>query len=250
MNSTVAIVTGGASGIGRAAALRFAADGLRVVVADVDAQGGEETVALVAKVGGEARFVKTDVRREDDCARLVATTLKHYGRLDCAFNNAGITGPSLRITDLGAANWQRVLDVNLTGIFHCLAHEIPAMRASGGGAIVNTASVMGLSGTVGGAAYSASKHGVIGLTKSAALECGREGIRLNAICPGFVETPLTVGADSPFDERSLKAGLGRAAIRRLAQPEEVANLVAWLCSAQAAYITGGVFPVDGGYSAA
>lgn len=249
MSRAVAIVTGGASGIGRAAAQRFAADGLRVVVADVDVHGGEETVALVTRPGGDALFVRTDVAREDDCAQLVAKTLERYGRLDCAFNNAGITGPTLRITEVGALSWQRVLDVNLTGIFHCLAHEIPAMRASGGGAIVNAASVMGLSGTVGGAAYSASKHGVIGLTKSAALEYGRDGIRVNAICPGFVETPLTVGADSAFDERSLKAGLNRAAIRRLAQPEEIANLVAWLCSVQAAYVTGGVFPVDGGYSA-
>lgn len=249
MRHAVAIVTGGASGIGRAAALCLARDGADLVIADLDERGGAETVSQVEALGRAAMFVQTDVAVDADCERMVARTLDRFGHLDIAFNNAGVLGPSLRTADYGFENWKRVIDVNLGGIFSCLSYELRAMR-DGGGAIVNTASVMGLVGTVGGSAYSASKHGVIGLTKTAALEYGRHAIRVNAICPGFVDTALTTGPDSPFDEKSLKAGLQRGAIRRLATAQEVGEVVAWLCSERASYVTGAVHTVDGGYSAA
>ncbi len=248
-SSRVAIVTGGAAGIGRAAALCLARDGVDVVIADLDADGGKETVSQVEALGRAAIFVRTDVVCDDDCARMVARTLERFGRLDIGFNNAGVTGPSARTADYGLENWKRVLDVNLTGVFNCMTHQLRVMCSNGGGAIVNTASVMGLNGTIGGSAYCASKHGVIGLTKTAALEYGRHAVRVNAICPGFIATAMTTGAQAPFGEKGLKAGLQRAAIRRLATPQEVGEVVAWLCSERASYVTGAVHTVDGGYSA-
>lgn len=248
-SAKVAVVTGAASGIGRATALKLASIGMQVVVADIDEPSGQDTVARIAKAGGEAQFVRTDVSRDEDCARMVSTALDRFGRLDCAFNNAGIAGPSVRMTEYGIADWQRIIGINLTGVFQCLVHEINAMRTTGGGAIVNTASVMGLSGTVGASAYTAAKHAVLGLTKCAALEYGREKIRVNAVCPGYIETALTMSPDSGPNERVLKSGLSRAAIRRMGQPEEIAEMVAWLLSDAASYVTGGAYPVDGGYNA-
>ena len=248
-SAKVAVVTGAASGIGRATALKLASVGMRVVVADVDAAGGDDTVARILGAGGEAVFARTDVSRNEECARMVAVAVERFGRLDCAFNNAGIAGPSVRMTEYGLDDWRRIIDINLNGVFHCLVHEVNAMRAAGGGAIVNTASVMGLSGTVGASAYVAAKHGVLGLTKCAALEYGREKIRVNAVCPGYIETALTMSPDSGPNERILKVGLSRAAIRRMGQPEEIAEMVAWLLSDAASYVTGGAYPVDGGYNA-
>lgn len=248
-DSKVAIVTGGGSGIGRATALLLAKEGARLVVADIAADGGEKTVEQIGALGGEAIFVRTDVTQEADCAVLVATALAQYGRLDIAFNNAGIVGYPLLTADYGMANWQRVIDVNLTGVFNCMTHEIPAMKQSGGGPIVNTASIMGLLGAVGGSAYCAAKHGVIGLTKAAALEYGRNNIRINAVCPGYVETPMTVGDKSIFPSHKLQDGIGCSAIRRMATPIEVGEMVVWLSSDRASYVTGASFPVDGGITA-
>lgn len=244
----VAIVTGAAAGIGQAAALAFAAQDYAVVVADVDERGGRETVGQITGAGGDGLFVHVDVRRGDDCAALVATALARYGRLDAAFNNAGVVARPGLTADCDADEWQRVLDINLGGVFRCMKHELPAMKAAGG-TIVNTASIMGLVGAVGGAAYCASKHGVIGLTRAAALEYGRHRIRVNAICPGYVETALTVGESSVFTPKSLQAGLDRTALKQLATAGQVAATVVWLCSDAAAYITGAALPIDGGYTA-
>jgi NAD(P)-dependent dehydrogenase (short-subunit alcohol dehydrogenase family) len=243
-----AIVTGAASGIGRAAALGLAAEGHAVVVADVDEAGGHDTVRLLEARGASALFVRTDVTREEDCQSLVGRTLERFGRLDAAFNNAGIAGYPLLLADHSLAQWQRVLDVNLTGVFNCMRAQVKAMEETGG-AIVNTASIMGLRASPGGSAYCAAKHGVIGLTKAAALEYARNGIRINAVCPGYIETPMTVGDDAIFPEKKINAAVGRVALRRMAQPHEVAEMVVWLCSARASYVTGSSFTVDGGVTA-
>lgn len=248
-SARTAIVTGGASGIGRAAALCLARDGADIVIADLDEQGGAQTVAQVEALGRAAMFLRTNVAIDAECERLVARTLERFGRLDIAFNNAGVSGPSVRTAEYGFENWKRVIDVNLGGVFSCMTYELRAMRDAGGGAIVNTASVMGLSGTIGGSAYCASKHGVIGLTKTAALEYGRHAIRVNAVCPGFIDTALTTGPGAEFNQKSLDAGLRRAAVRRLGTAQEVAEMVAWLCSERASFVTGAVHTVDGGYSA-
>lgn len=245
----VAIVTGGGSGIGRATALGLAAEGFRVVASDIDEESARETVRRIEASGGQAIALRTDVTSDLDCEAMVATAVERFGRLDVAFNNAGISGYPLLTVEHSPAQWLRVLDVNLNGVFHCLRHEIPAIKHSGGGAIVNTASIMGLRGAYGGSAYCAAKHGVIGLTKAAALECGRDGIRINAVCPGFIDTPMTTGEGSIFSEKKLDAGLGRAALRRLARPEEVAEMVVWLCSSRASYVTGSSFTVDAGVTA-
>ena len=265
----VALVTGAGNGIGRASSIVFARDGAKVVVADLAVEAGEETVRLIQEAGGEAIFFAVDVTRSDQVAALIEKTLATFGQLDVAHNNAGIEGPIARIADCSEAEWDRTIEINLKGVWLCLKYEIPAMLKLGRGAIVNTASVAGLAGLSQLAAYTASKHGVIGLTKAAALEYRRFGIRVNAVCPGLIHTPMIErAADAKLERdlpprwrplgRVLKAmqKLGIRAIaphqkraRRLGEPGEVAEAVAWLCSDAASFTTGHAMVIDGGYLA-
>jgi NAD(P)-dependent dehydrogenase (short-subunit alcohol dehydrogenase family) len=241
----VAIVTGGGSGIGRATALRFAAGGAAVVVADVNGQGAEETVARIIAAGGQAKAVTADVTDPAQVEAMVGVAAQGLGRLDIAFNNAGTSGVFGPTADADVDEWRRVIEVNLTSVFLCLRAEIPVMLRGGGGAIVNTSSGAGLMGFAGLPAYVASKHGVIGLTRSAALEYAKEGIRVNAVCPGTVRTPMLEGFTGG-DEDALQAMGQMMPIGRLATPDEIAGAVVWLCSDEASYVTGHAMAVDGG----
>ncbi len=242
------LVTGGASGIGRAAALSFAHGGARVVVADVNQVGGEETVRLVKTEGGEAVFVKADVRAAVDVEAMVAATLQSFGRLDIAFNNAGVLGSGAAMIDFTEDDWDDVMGINLKGVWLCMKHEIPAMIQAGGGAIVNTSSIAGLVGSQHSPAYAASKHGVVGLTKTAALQYAPQGIRVNCVCPAAVYSPMleTLVTRNPQVGDRLLASQPNG---RFASPEEVAAVVTWLCSDAASFVTGAALPVDGGYTA-
>jgi NAD(P)-dependent dehydrogenase (short-subunit alcohol dehydrogenase family) len=247
----VALVTGAGSGIGRASALAFARAGARVVVADLDAAGGAETVRPVEELVGEARFVAADVSDEPAVSRLVAQTVEAFGRLDFAHNNAGIGAPPSPLHEADRRAFDRVLAVNVVGVWLCLKYEAQHMLASGsGGAIVNTASLAGLIGFPNNIAYATSKHAVIGITRTAALEYARRGIRVNAVCPAFVHTPMV---DSFIAADPLHFSLDRLAgmqpMGRLGTAEEVAAAVVWLCSDAAAFITGIALPLDGGTTA-
>lgn len=241
----VAIVTGGASGIGRAAALALARQGARLVVADVDVDGGQATAQAIVAAGGAATFVRTDVSAATEVQAMVDRAVATYGRLDCAFNNAAINDEHAPAADLDEALWDRTIAINLKGIWLCLKYEIPAMLASGGGAIVNTASVVGLTGRRETPAYVASKHGIIGLTKATALDYGKRGIRVNAVCPGTIRTAMYVrrlGDDPAIDARlATETPLGR-----LGLPEDVAEAVVWLCSEASSFVTGHSLVIDGG----
>jgi NAD(P)-dependent dehydrogenase (short-subunit alcohol dehydrogenase family) len=246
----VALVTGAGSGIGRAATLAFARAGARVVASDVDRAGGEDTVRQVQATEGEAHFVQADVADEAAVERLVAETVAHFGRLDLAHNNAGIAAPPAAMHEADRTAFDRVLAVNVVGVWLCLKYEARAMLPSGGGAIVNTASLAGLIGFPHNVAYAASKHAVIGITRTAALEYARSGIRVNAVCPAFVQTPM-VEAFVAADPRrfSLERLASMQPMGRLGTVEEVAEAVVWLCSASAAFITGIALPLDGGTTA-
>jgi NAD(P)-dependent dehydrogenase (short-subunit alcohol dehydrogenase family) len=243
----VALVTGASAGIGRATALAFAAAGAAVVVADVDDAQGEATAADIRDGGGRAIYVHADVADADQVAAMVAAAVDEFGRLDHSFNNAGIEGDPAPLSECPRENWDRTLAVNLTGVFSCLQAEIPALRDSGGGSIVNCASIAGLNGFAGLAAYVASKHGVNGLTKAAALELAPEGIRVNSVCPGAIDTEMVarVAAEQPeMIERTIAAH----PLGRLGRPEEIASTVLWLCSDAAGFVTGQAIAVDGGYT--
>lgn len=241
----VALVTGAGSGIGRATARAFAGAGARVVVADVAAEGGEETARAIRDAGGEAAFARCDVTTDDTIAAAVAT----FGRLDYACNNAGIIGTSAPIPNYPDEAWDRVIAINLSGVWRCMKHELPAIEAGGGGAIVNIASIAGVVGFANAAAYVAAKHGVVGLTKVAALEYAQRGVRVNAVCPGFVATPMIAGIGITSESPSGAAIAARHPIGRLGTPEEIAAAVIWLCADAAAFVTGSALLVDGGYVA-
>ena len=241
----VALVTGGGSGIGRQACLVFAREGAQVVVCDVAVEGGEETVGQIEQAGGRATFIRADVAQAAEVEALVAKTVETYGRLDCAYNNAGIAGRTARVADDSEQNWERILAINLKGVWLCLKYEIAHMLTQGGGAIVNTASDAGLIGLRRAGAYVASKHGVVGLTRTAALEYAKANIRVNAVCPGPIDTPMLREAS----ERVIDAMATAQPNGRLGQPREIAEAAVWLCSDAASFVTGHPMPVDGGYLA-
>lgn len=243
----VAIVTGAASGIGQKSAQFFARDGAKVIVSDVDEQGGSETVNLIEDAGGEAMFVRTDVSDHRDCKKMVEKSVEKYGRLDYACNNAGIGGEQNPTAEYSIEGWQQLIGVNLSGVFYCMKYEIPEMLKAGGGAIVNVASILARVAFSGAPAYVSAKHGVVGLTQNTAIEYGEKGIRVNAVGPGFIKTPMI--SDLEEDPETYQQLVSMHPIGRLGEPEEVAELIIWLCSDKASFITGGYYPVDGGYLA-
>lgn len=241
----VAIITGAGSGIGKAAALLFAEQGAKVVVSDIVEKNGTQTVEEIRKAGGDAIFIKADSSRADDNKALVEQAVKKYGALDIAVNNAGIAGPISDTGEYPIDGWQRVIDINLSGVFYAMRYQIPAMLQKGG-SIVNVASILGQVGTKGSPAYVAAKHGVVGLTKTAALEYADKKIRINSIGPGYINTPLIQNA---LDEATLKALVGLHPIGRLGESREVAELILWLASDKASFVTGSYYNIDGGYLA-
>ncbi|MBR0894355.1 glucose 1-dehydrogenase [Bradyrhizobium tropiciagri] len=252
LDGKAALVTGGGSGIGRATAIAMAREGARVAVSDLSKDGIEETVALINAAGGQSIAIQGDVTDEADVANMVARTVSAFGRIDCAFNNAGVAGrsvgpPGQRIHELTQASVAKMLSVNLMGVFLCLKYEVAQMlRQGGGGAIVNTASIAGLIGLATSGHYVATKHGVVGLTKSAAIEYAQDGIRVNCVNPGYIKTPMTKETmDERYDEI-----IAKVPVRRLGVPEEIAEAVVWMCSDKASFMTGASHVVDGGYSAA
>ena len=245
----VAVVTGAGAGIGRATSLAFARDGARVVVSDIDRNGGEETVRLIVDAGGDAHFVAADTSNAGQIASLIDDTVARYGRLDYACNNAGIGGAQVPTADYPEEEWRRVLDINLTGVWLCIKYEIPRMLESGGGAIVNMSSILGTVGYANSVAYVAAKHGLIGLTQTAALEYATQGIRVNAVCPGFIATPMLERAGLLSNPELHQMLINLHPIKRLGKPEEVAEAVVWLCSDAASFVTGHALLVDGGYVA-
>ena len=248
LDGKVALITGAGSGIGRASALAFAREGAKVAVADIVVEGGEETVRLVKEAGGEAFFIKVDVANAADVEAMVNTVVGTYGRIDCAYNNAGVEGRLASTDEYPEDVFDKVIGINLTGVWLCMKYELPHMLKQGSGAIVNTASGAGLIGVAGMSAYVASKHGVVGLTKTAALEYAKSGIRVNAVCPGLIQTPMVerITADQPQLGEALVAA---EPVGRTGRPEEIAESVVWMCSDAASFVTGHAMAVDGGFVA-
>ena len=250
LDGKVALVTGGGGGIGRATALVMVREGAKVAVADFNAAGARDTVAQINTAGGQAITLTGDVTSTADVQAMMTDTLSAYGRLDCAFNNAGIAGYQVDASGKKTAEWSeesfdRMIAVNLKGVWLCMREEILHMQAHGGGAIVNTGSIAGLVGLPTSSAYVAAKHGVLGLTKTAAIEYAENKIRVNAVCPGYIQTQMTRDAMS----RRGDAIMAQTPLGRMGQPEEIAEMVAWLCSDRASYVTGACYNVDGGWMA-
>ncbi|WP_439605775.1 SDR family NAD(P)-dependent oxidoreductase [Hydrogenophaga sp.] len=247
LKNKVVLITGAGSGIGRAVALVCAREGASLLLSDIDEAGTEATAALVREVGNEALVVLADVGVATDCQMLVERCCAHFGRLDVACNNAGISGPSLNTADYPVDDWNHVIQVNLSGVFYGMKYQIEAMLRTGGGAIVNVASILGAVGFASAPAYAAAKHGVVGLTHTAALEYSAQGVRVNAVGPGFIRTPMIEALDN--DEATHAMLVAAHPMGRLGEAEEVAELVVWLASARASFVTGAYYPVDGGYLA-
>ncbi len=245
MKNKIVIVTGGASGIGKATAELFATNGAMVVVSDHNEEHGEKTTKEINDKGGKAAFFKADVSIPADNEALVAFAIKTYGKLDVAVNNAGIAGEPNMIADMNVEGWQKVIDVNLSSVFYGMKYQIPAMLKNGGGSIVNIASILGAVAFPAAAAYVAAKHGVVGLTQSAAIEYSAQNIRINAVGPGFIKTPLL----NALDEATMNMLVQLHPIGRLGESEEVAELIYWLASDKASFATGAYYPIDGGYLA-
>jgi len=246
LENKVAIITGAGSGIGKAISLLYANEGAKIIVSDINEKGGNETVSEIKAKGGEAIFVKADTSKVDDNKNVVDQAVKQFGGLHIAVNNAGIGGPLSPTGEYPIDGWDKVIAINLSGVFYGLRYQIPAILEAGGGSIVNVASILGKVGTKGSAAYVAAKHGVIGLTEAAALEYADKKIRINSIGPGYIHTPLLTNS---LSDEAMKALVGLHPIGRLGTSEEVAELALWLNSDKASFVTGSYYNVDGGYLA-
>jgi NAD(P)-dependent dehydrogenase (short-subunit alcohol dehydrogenase family) len=244
----VAFVTGAGGGIGRATALAFAREGANVVVVDISEQANQQTARMIEELGGRALAVKCDVTRTDDVRRALQKTIETFGRLDVAFNNAGIEYAIKPAAEVTEEEWDRIIDIDLRGVFLCMKYEIPLMLKQGGGAIVNTSSGAGVKGFKGGAAYVAAKHGVVGLTKAAALDYAQSNIRINAVCPGIIDTAMMQRFSGGTPE-GRQAVISQEPIGRMGRPEEIAATVLWLCSDSASFTIGHALVVDGGQTA-
>jgi NAD(P)-dependent dehydrogenase (short-subunit alcohol dehydrogenase family) len=245
LENKVAIITGAGSGIGKSTAMLFAGEGAKVIISDVNEANGNSTADEITKNGGAAFFVKADSSKPEDNEALVKQTLDKYGSLDIAVNNAGIGGPLAATGEYPIDGWKKVIDINLSGVFYGMRYQIPAMLQNGG-SIINVASILGQAGTKFSPAYVAAKHGVVGLTKAAALEYADKKIRINSIGPGYIKTPLVMNS---LDQSALDALVGLHPIGRLGESEEIAELLLWLASSKASFVTGAYYPIDGGYLA-
>jgi len=248
LEGKTAIITGGASGIGEASVKVFAREGAMITIADINEAQGEKLARMIKEMSSDALFVRTDISSREDVEMMVKKTVEHFGRLDCAFNNAGLEGKQATTAEISEDEWDRIMGINLKGAWFCMKYEIEYMLKHGGGAIVNTSSAAGLMGFPGLSAYTASKHGLLGLTKTAAMEYASRNIRINAICPGVIRTPMVdrfLGGNKELEAQFVEM----EPVGRMGMPQEVAEVTMWLCSDKASFVTGASIPVDGGMTA-